>query len=75
MQDRSLDMMVTVIFALSGVVILLLAGLLPLPLAERIAAGLFGTAGLGTGMVRVVMRRARARCRPVPVEASDEDAR
>jgi membrane associated rhomboid family serine protease len=54
MKDRSLDITLIIIFAISGIAVTLLAWLWPAMEAERITATLAGMLGLIIGLVRYI---------------------
>ena len=54
MKDRSLDIMLIIVFGISGIVVTLMAWLWPAMESERITATLAGMLGLFIGLVRYI---------------------
>ena len=57
MRDKSLDIFLIVFFGVSGMLILGLAWVWPMPESERIPAAFVGLAGLFIALVRVLLRK------------------
>ncbi len=52
MKDQSMNVLLMVLFGLSGIAILMLAWLQPMPVADRIIATVIGSSGLLVAPVR-----------------------
>jgi len=77
MIDKSLDKFLIVLFGTSGVAILVLAWLWPMPTSERIIATVIGLAGFFTALFRALLfKSSRVRSdveqNPVKVEVEDK---
>ncbi len=57
MRDRSLGILLMVLFGLSGITILLLAWLWPMSAADRVLTALFGSIGLMVAVTRASVLR------------------
>ena len=76
MKDKSLGMFLTVLFGISGVAILVLTWLQPMPGTERVLSTLIGSTGLlvatGWGMLlRSAKAGANAESVPVKIEVKE----
>ena len=78
MKDKSLDMLLVVLFGLSGMTILTLAWVQPMVISERILTAIIGSIGLTVALTKWLMLKsalARENTRPVLVEISVKDER
>jgi len=66
MKDKSLGIFLMVLFGISGIVILMLAWLQPMPASERILTTFVGSTGLFVALVRALMLKSP------PVKADGE---
>ena len=57
MRDKSLDIFLMVFFGISGMLILVLAWVWPMPESERIPTALIGSAGLFIASVRALSHK------------------
>ena len=76
MRDKSLGILLIVLFGISGIVILMLAWLRPMPESERILTTVIGSAGLLVVLIRSRLLKAspvRADTEHLPMEDRVED--
>ena len=76
MIDKSLGMFLMVLFGVSGIAILVLAWIWPMPASERIIATFVGSAGLFMALIRALLLkspRARADAEQSTVKIEGED--
>ena len=74
--DRSLGILLMVLFGVSGIVILVFAWLQPMPGMERILSTVLGAIGLGIALSRIPslkFPKAGAEAEEVPVEVKARD--
>jgi len=55
MRDKSLGIFLVVLFGISGITVLMLAWVQPMPASERILATLIGSSGLFVALVRALL--------------------
>ncbi len=77
MIDKSLSIFLVVLFGASGIVILVLAWLQPMPASERILATFVGSVGLLVALVQALLLKSRrektgAKQDMIEVEVEDE---
>ena len=76
MEDKSLGILLMVLFAMSGIAILMLAWLRPVPESERMLTTVIGSTGIFMALMRALLLkspRARTGSEQVPVEAEIKD--
>ncbi|MFC2066621.1 hypothetical protein ACFLUO_06155 [Chloroflexota bacterium] len=76
MRDKSLDIFLVAFFGISGLVILIMAVVRPMPESERIFTTFIGSAGLFIALVRALLRKplkAGTEAEQVMVEVEVED--
>ena len=66
MEDKSLGILLTVLFGISGMAVIVLAWLWPAPASERIMATIVGSAGLFIALTRILVLKR------LPVKADNE---
>ena len=59
MIDKSLGIFLIVLFSISGMAILVLAWLWPMPASERIIATVIGSSGLFVALIRALLLKSR----------------
>jgi hypothetical protein len=75
-RDRSLGILLMLLFGLSGIFILAFTWLQPMPAMERVLSNILGATGLGVALSRITLLkflRAGAEAEKVPVEAETRD--
>ena len=75
MEDKSLGILLTVLFGISGMAVIALAWLWPAPASGRIMATFVGTAGLLIALTRVLMLKrlsVKANNERIPVKVETE---
>jgi len=75
MRDKSLGIFLVVLFGISGITVLMLAWVQPMPKSETILATLIGSTGLFVALVRALLLKylhAGADAEQVPVEVKDK---
>ena len=55
MRDKSLGIFLVVLFGISGITVLMLAWVQPMPTSERILTTIIGSAGLFVALVRALL--------------------
>ena len=78
MKDKSLDILLVVLFGLSGMTILTLAWVQPMVISERILTAIIGSIGLTVALTKWLMLKsalARENTRQVLVEVGVKDER
>jgi len=76
MRDLASNMFLTVFFGLTGMAILILAWIQPMPVSERILSTSAGAVGPLVALIRALMlkfARTGTNATPVPVEAGVQD--
>jgi len=76
MRDKSLGIFLVVLFGISGITVLMLAWVQPMPASERILATLIGSSGLFVALVRALLLKslhAGADTEQVSVEVEVKD--
>ncbi len=74
MVDKSLDILLMVIFGVSGIVMLVLAWLWDMTAADRVLTVLFGSAGVAVALLRMLrLRSSRSGADAVTVNVNTED--
>jgi len=76
MRDKSLGILLMVLFGISGITVLVLAWLWPMPGTERILTTFIGTFGLGVALSRVPLLKSakpRADAEQVIIKVEAED--
>ena len=76
MRDKSLDILLMVLFGIAGITILMLAWLQPMPGLERILTTFIGIFGLGVALSRAPLLKAakpRAEARQIVMKVEAED--
>jgi len=74
MKDKSLSMMLMVLFGISGALILAFTWLQPMPGMERILGTVFGAVGLGVALRRIPLLKSpkvAVEAEKVPAEIKD----
>ena len=73
-RDRSLSVLLMVVFGISGTFILVFSWLHPMPGTERVLSTVLGIIGLGVALSRIpLLRFPKAGVGRVPVEAEARD--
>ncbi len=73
-RDRSLSVLLMVLFGISGIFILVFSWLHPMSGMERILSTILGVIGLGVALSRIpLLRFPKAGAEKVPVEAETRD--
>lgn len=74
MKDKSLNVLLLVIFGITGAVILMLAWLEPMSVSERALTTIIGSVGIFMALTRAMMLKSQARTGTgqVPVEVKDK---
>ena len=76
MRDLASNMFLTVFFGLTGMAILILAWIQPMPVSERILSTSAGAVGPLVALIRALMlkfARTSTNAAPIPVEARVQD--